>query len=146
MTFFERALNGISTQRSKSPAFSEHSEPRGDLKGPLGLNLLYAPSEPLVDLIFVHGLGGGSRKTWSKTTDPYHYWPKEWLPRDPAFQNVRVYSFGYVADWSEMKNSVLDINDFAHSLLGQIKDNPEMRRNEVRNEKSSKMRAMLIVL
>lgn len=146
VTLFERALNGLSTQRSKSPAFSEHSEPRGDLKGPLGLNLLHAPSQPLVDLIFVHGLGGGSRKTWSKTSDPYHYWPKEWLPRDPAFQNVRVYSFGYVADWSEMKNSVLNINDFAHSLLGQIKDNPEIRRDEVSNEKSFKMRAVLTLL
>lgn len=132
VTFLERALNGLSTQRSKSPAFAEHSEPREDFKGPLGLNLLHAPSKPLVDLIFVHGLGGGSRKTWSKTTDPYHYWPKEWLPRDPAFQNVRIYSFGYVADWSEMKNSVLEINDFARSLLGEIKDNPEMRRNETR--------------
>lgn len=146
VTFLERALNGLSTQRSKSPAVAEHLEPRGDLKGPLGLNLLHAPPEPLVDLIFVHGLGGGSKKTWSKTTDPYHYWPKEWLPRDPSFENVRIYSFGYVADWSEMKNSVLEISDFAQSLLGEINDNPEMRTYDVSNDKSSNANRVLMVL
>lgn len=98
-----------------------------------------------MDLIFVHGLGGGSRKTWSKTTDPYHYWPKEWLPSDPAFQNVRIYSFGYVADWSEMKNSVLEINDFAHSLLGEIMDSPEMRKDEVSNDESCNRKTVLTV-
>ena len=46
-----------------------------DPKGPLGLNLLYAPAEPLADFIFVHGLGGGSRKTWSKTTSVKDFWP-----------------------------------------------------------------------
>ena len=52
--------------------------------GPLGLNLLYAPSEPLIDFIFVHGLRGGSRKTWSKTKDVNHYWPQQWLPLEPS--------------------------------------------------------------
>ncbi|GIJ87379.1 hypothetical protein Asppvi_006285 [Aspergillus pseudoviridinutans] len=65
-----------------------------ELRGPLGLILLFSPEQPLIDLIFVHGLGGGSRKTWSKTASASHYWPKEWLPRDPAFKNVRVHSFG----------------------------------------------------
>lgn len=45
-----------------------------------------------------------------------------------------------------MKNSVLEINDFAHSLLGEIKDNPEMRRDEVSNEESSNMKTALTVL
>lgn len=106
---------------------------------------MHAPSEPLVDLIFVHGLGGGSRKTWSKTSDPYHYWPREWLPRDPAFQNVRIYSFGYAADWSERKNSVLEINDFANSLLGELNGDPDMRRDEVSNEQSSHTTRLLTV-
>jgi len=60
-----------------------------DARGPLGLNLLYSPSEPLIDFIFVHGLGGGSRKTWGKTSSVTRFWPQEWLPKDPAFKNVR---------------------------------------------------------
>ncbi|MCJ1378546.1 hypothetical protein MMC17_001645 [Xylographa soralifera] len=134
ISFLERALTGLSTQRSKhpsSPSIIEWTEPSDDLKGPLGLNLLYVPSEPFVDLIFVHGLGGGSRKTWAKTSNLYHYWPKEWLPRDPEFKHVRIHSFGYAAHWGERKSSILEINDFASSLLGEIKDNPDIRRDDV---------------
>ncbi|PYH69571.1 WD40 repeat domain-containing protein [Aspergillus vadensis CBS 113365] len=100
-----------------------------DFKGPLGLQLLRTVSEPLVDFIFIHGLGGGSRKTWSKSPDPYHYWPKEWLSQDPEFNSVRIYSFGYKADWAEKTASILNIHDFALSLLGEIKCNPDIRRS-----------------
>lgn len=136
-TFFEKALNGLSTQRSrsrsKSPSIVEQPETSDHTKGSLGLNLLYSPVEPLVDFVFVHGLGGGSRKTWSKTDNPYHYWPKEWLPRDPGFSSCRIYSFGYASDWSERRDRVLEISDFAASLLGEIKNDPGIRANEVRN-------------
>lgn len=127
----ERALHGLSAQRTDSTAVAERSELSEDSKGPLGLNLLYVPSEATVEFIFVHGLGGGSRKTWAKTSNPYHYWPKEWLSRDPDFYHVRVYSFGYVADWGEKKDSVLDIHDFAYSLLGEIKNAPQIGRDNV---------------
>ena len=135
INFLERALGGLSTQRVRhpsSPSTIEISEPAEDFKGPLGLNLLHAPSEPLIDFIFVHGLGGGSRKTWSKSPNPYHYWPKEWLPRDSDFRHVRIHSFGYAATWGEKKKSILDVNDFARSLLGEIRDDPTIRRDDVR--------------
>lgn len=127
----ERALNKSSTLRSSSTASAERLDYPEDIKGALGLNLLFSPTDPLAEFIFVHGLGGGSRKTWAKTTDPYHYWPREWLPKDPDFKHVRIHSFGYVADWGEKKDSILDVNDFAHSLLGEIKDNPDIRRDNV---------------
>ena len=98
-----------------------------DVHGPLGLSLLFEPSEPLVELVFVHGLKGGSRKTWSKSEDIYHYWPKEWLPRDPEFKNVRIHSFGYNADWGETRQSFLGIHDFGKALLGAIHDSPQIR-------------------
>jgi triacylglycerol esterase/lipase EstA (alpha/beta hydrolase family) len=95
-----------------------------DSKGPLGLNLLHSPSEPLVDFIFVHGLRGGSRKTWSKTGSATHYWPQEWLPKDPAFKNVRVHSFGYNSDWVRGKDNCLNIHHFGKSLLGEMSTSP----------------------
>lgn len=95
-----------------------------DPRGPLGLKLLHSPSEPLIDFIFVHGLGGGSRKTWSKTSSLSHYWPQEWLPKDPAFKNVRMHSFGYDSDWIKGKDNCLNIHHFGKSLLGEISTSP----------------------
>ncbi len=94
-----------------------------DARGPLGLNTLYDPSSPAIaDLVFVHGLGGGSRSTWTKSGDRSLYWPQEWLPHDPGFQDVRIHSFGYDSNWD--KESTLNLHDFAKSLLGSIQDCP----------------------
>jgi hypothetical protein len=104
-----------------------------DLKGPFGLTTLFNPSVTVVaDLIFVHGLGGGSRSTWAKSDDPSLYWPKEWLPKDTGFQDVRIHSFGYDSNWH--KESTLNVYDFAKSLLSSIQDCPLIPRDSsVRN-------------
>ncbi|MCJ1356771.1 MAG: hypothetical protein MMC33_006767 [Icmadophila ericetorum] len=96
------------------------------IKGPLGLNALYSPSEPLIDFVFVHGLGGGSRKTWSKTSSVTHYWPQYWLPKDPDFKNVRVHSYGYDSDWAKGKDNCLNIHHFGKSLLGELNTSPSL--------------------
>ncbi|KAK5125705.1 hypothetical protein LTR85_011979 [Meristemomyces frigidus] len=80
--------------------------------------------DTVAHLIFVHGLGGGSRKTWIKNADPSLFWPKEWLPHDTDFRDVRIHTFGYDSTWT--KNSVLDVGDFAKSLLEWIVDCPEV--------------------
>ncbi|KAI9682126.1 MAG: hypothetical protein M1817_000180 [Caeruleum heppii] len=90
------------------------------------MNLLHCPSEPLIDFIFVHGLGGGSRKTWSKTASVSHFWPQQWLPTDPAFENVRVHSFGYDSDWLKGGQNCLDIHHFGKSLLGELATSPHL--------------------
>ncbi|OQV04905.1 NACHT domain-containing protein [Cladophialophora immunda] len=95
-----------------------------DEKGPLGLNLLYAPSEPLIDLIFVHGLGGGSRKTWSRRPSISDYWPKEWLPKDAAFESVRIHSFGYNSDYVKSENDCWTTHRFGQSLLADLRTSP----------------------
>ena len=103
---------------------SNESESSDEVRGPLGLNLLHEPPEPLIDFIFVHGLRGGSRKTWSKTDNPGHFWPKTWLPTEPRFKNVRIYSFGYNSDWGERKGTTITIHDFGQALLGDIQNTP----------------------
>jgi len=86
----------------------------------LGLTLLHSPAEPLIDFIFVHGLGGGSVKTWRKDDDPFKFWPKAWIPQEPELNHVRTSTFGYPADWLSWKDSILNIHDFGRKLLGDL--------------------------
>ena len=117
-SFISRAL----PRRQRS---GEHFD---DGKGPLGLATLFDPINlAIADLVFVHGLGGGSRSTWTKSDSPSLYWPKEWLPQDHDFQDVRVHTFGYNSDWGN--ESILNIHDFAKALLGSLSDCPTMPRN-----------------
>lgn len=98
-------------------------------KGPLGITTLYDPGpdhSTVADLIFVHGLNGGSQSTWSKGNSPSLFWPQEWLPLDDGFQDTRIHTFGYASGIST--SSILNVRDFARSLLGAIKDNPLMNR------------------
>jgi hypothetical protein len=95
-----------------------------DARGSLGLKFSYSPSKPFIDFIFVHGLAGGSRKTWSRTSSVTHYWPQEWLAKDPAFKNVRVHNFGYDTDWAEGKDNCLNIHHIGKSLLGEMSTSP----------------------
>jgi hypothetical protein len=118
-SFFSRTLT---SRHSSGGDLSEST------KGPFGLNTLFEPSEPAIaDLIFVHGLAGGSQSTWTKSSDPSLFWPKEWLPQDAAFRDVRIHSFGYNSNWD--KESTLNVHDFAKSLLGSIQDCPVIPRD-----------------
>ncbi|KAJ5261335.1 hypothetical protein N7478_011930 [Penicillium angulare] len=91
-----------------------------DAKGPLGLDLLHSPAVPEVDFIFVHGLGGGSRKTWSKSSLDSHFWPKEWLAKDPAFKHVRIHSYGYEYENMKGRQDALNVDGIGKSLLAAI--------------------------
>jgi hypothetical protein len=94
---------------------------------------LHDPFDAIADLIFVHGLGGGSESTWTETQngalDPTLYWPERWLPYEDGFNDVRIHSFGYDSNWT--KESTLNIYDFAKSLLVAIMDSPTIvKRNQ----------------
>lgn len=96
-----------------------------DPKGPIGLTTLYEPTgEAALDLIFIHGLNGGSRSTWTKGEGPTYFWPQEWLPKDEAFQDVRIHTFGYDSGFG--RDSTLNVYDFSRSLLYSIKDAPNV--------------------
>ncbi|KAL9632534.1 MAG: hypothetical protein Q9204_003747 [Flavoplaca sp. TL-2023a] len=91
---------------------------------PLGLHVLSQPEDdhPIVDIIFVHGLGGTSQKTWSRNRDIQLFWPRQWLPLESGFEQARILSFGYNAHFaSSGRENVLDIADFAKDLLFGMK-------------------------
>jgi hypothetical protein len=122
VTLLERRFRGWGLRRRTS-------DPTDDVRGPLGLHLLHLSAEPLVDFIFVHGLRGGSIKTWRKGSDAKLFWPQNWLPLEPAFRNVSVHTFGYNADWGETKDSILNVHDFGVALLGEMKISPHIRNS-----------------
>lgn len=96
------------------------------MKGPLGLDIPLAlpDAAPIADLIFVHGLEGGSRKTLSFGPDPTLFWPKEWLPRESDIRDIRIHSFGYDSDYTKRRGSELNIYDFGKSLLAALQYSP----------------------
>lgn len=131
-----RNLSRAVTSTSTKSFLSRHLPRRGkeqhdDPKGPLGLTTLHEPDldEPVVaDIIFVHGLDGGSQSTWCKGNNPDLYWPQEWLPMDDAFHGVRIHTFGYPSVIT--RQSVLNIRDFAWSLLAAVNESPAISKTE----------------
>ena len=77
----------------------------------------------------MHGLRGGSVKTWRKQDDAQFFWPQRWLPFDPGLRDVRIHSFGYNSDWTDRKDSILNIHDFGRSLLGEMITSPDLRKD-----------------
>ena len=102
-------------------------------KGPLGLTTVHDPDPDqsvVADIVFVHGLNGGSQSTWCKGGKPCNFWPGEWLPSDEAFQDARIHSFGYPSALS--RESILNVTDFARSLLAAVNDSPAINSRVAR--------------
>ncbi|KAK4214235.1 hypothetical protein QBC37DRAFT_440338 [Rhypophila decipiens] len=85
----------------------------------LGLSTVHSHPEPVVDIIFVHGLGGKSRRTWSWQYDPQKFWPL-WLAEEVQLSKTRIFTFGYNADIAG-QTTPSNILDFARQLLFQMK-------------------------
>lgn len=97
------------------PAAS-HATFAGD---PIGLTAVWTPLRPIVDIIFVHGLGGTSGKTWYCNNDLGTFWPS-WLHEEQELSRARVHSFGYSASIAGSANAS-GIFDFARDLLFKMK-------------------------
>ncbi|ROW01913.1 hypothetical protein VMCG_05519 [Cytospora schulzeri] len=111
---------------SSSPAHARQrsQDRRSD---PLGLTVLYTPvEERTVDIIFIHGLGGTSLRTWCRDRDPELLWPKHWLPDEIDMSTARILTYGYHAHFSSKKEQTsLTLNDFANDLLFRMKYDEE---------------------
>ncbi|KAI1365444.1 hypothetical protein F5Y08DRAFT_338715 [Xylaria arbuscula] len=107
--FLSKTRLSVSHGRSPSPS------PSG-----LGLHVIHQPDQTSINVIFVHGLGGHSIKTWSKNHDPSLFWPQLWLPFEPGFENARIFTFGYDAAWRGAAKSVSNVTDFAKELLFEL--------------------------
>lgn len=110
-------ISPLSSYRHRSP------EPDRRLADTLGLQVIYQPSSAApIDIVFVHGLGGASSKTWSKYQDPHLFWPQQWLPLEPEICTARILSFGYNASFRPGgPRNIANIADFAKDLLFEMR-------------------------
>jgi hypothetical protein len=86
------------------------------------------PANP-IQIIFVHGLGGSKKETW--TDSKANFWPA-WLSDEDGLENVRVAMFGYKATFNILApNTNLSIPTFANQLLRKMEE-LSYRRGSVR--------------
>lgn len=114
----------------------EEEDDKEELQHKAGLRLLHSSPEPLIDLIFVHGLKGHPIKTWRESGKPRSLWPQYWLPLDSGFHHVNVHTFGYEAEVGT-GSSILNISDFGRTLLEEMRNSPYLRDNESVSSKES---------
>lgn len=88
-------------------------------KDPVGFIPVNLPHNPVVDIIFVHGLGGSAWRSWSWDHDLRHFWPP-WLALEPELSNARIYTFGYAAGIIGSSH-MMNILEFAKDLLLKMK-------------------------
>src|SRR5579859_3941401 len=103
-----------------APGSSTLQVPSDDTKDdfPYRLEVLYEPTiTPTVpvQIVFVHGLNGSKRETWTHSNK--QFWPA-WLHDEKGLENVRILTFGYNSSTNVLKpNTNLSIPSFANQLL-----------------------------
>jgi hypothetical protein len=120
----ESPVDAEGSSRATLPSHGRAPKHKG---GPLGLTVLFEPEGelPSADIVFVHGLRGGSEHTWSFNDDPKLFWPQEWLPNEPTIRSARISTFGYDSDYlAAGKKKGLSITDFARELLSSLRVSP----------------------
>ncbi|WP_175517982.1 esterase/lipase family protein [Thiothrix caldifontis] len=73
-----------------------------------------APQKKVLDVVFIHGLGGDAYTTWQADDDPKKFWPA-WLAED--IKNVGVWTVGYGASPTRWVEDEMPMQDRSFNLL-----------------------------
>lgn len=71
----------------------------------------------ILDVVFVHGLGGDKRETWQSDKDAESFWPA-WLSED--IPGIAVHTLGYDASPSVWLGHAMPLVDRAHHVLALL--------------------------
>jgi pimeloyl-ACP methyl ester carboxylesterase len=93
-----------------------------DQDGPIYLVPGSAKDDAAADIIFVHGLGGGSIATWHPDGKVADFFPA-WIADDKDLPKLRVYSVSYPAAPTAFVGTTMPIEDRAVNLLGSLENN-----------------------
>jgi len=114
------AVPGSSRQADSEATLGapKNGSPASKDRFPYRLEVLHEPTPPPphpAQIIFVHGLNGSKRRTWTQgKTD---FWPL-WLRDLKGLESVRIATFGYNSSTNILKpNTNLSIPIFAGQLL-----------------------------
>ncbi|KAJ1322975.1 ankyrin repeat domain-containing protein 50 [Microdochium nivale] len=130
------------TQQIEAP-IDENLPKRGNQIGCYTVHQASVETSPVADIVFVHGLTGGSHNTWCRQTSTGDvYWPQDLLPKEQNMPNVRILTFGYNAEvlgnfWKPAvsNNSVMH---HAENLVGWV--------TQVREQSDSLERPLVFVM
>lgn len=139
--FFESKtslIRRISTfgSKSRSSSISELAslssvQTNQDTQFPSGVKVLYEPQDPIVDVVFVHGLTGDRERTWTYPGNGV-CWPRDILPQH--LPHARILTFGYDAYVVRARDQVASIdiahhaNDFLNCLANERMDSRSAKR------------------
>jgi hypothetical protein len=74
-------------------------------------------SDRIADVVFVHGLNGDARSTWTNPTSKNGFWP-DWLGAD--FQNVGVWSLSYDVKSTSWMGDTMVLDKRATNILDRL--------------------------
>lgn len=99
-----------------------------------GLTQVYAPTGGgKVDIVFVHGLNGHPKKTWTAEKSQT-FWPLQLLPPILAEQRARILVYGYDATVTSFTDGVSKdkIHNHAENLVAALSANRRIRNAKER--------------
>jgi hypothetical protein len=76
------------------------------------------PPDAVLDVVFLHGLDGDARRTWS-SEDPASFWPL-WLAEEVA--GAAVWTIGYSAWSSGWRGRSMSVPDRALNLMALLQN------------------------
>lgn len=90
-----------------------------ELNDPLGLTAVAGTEhgDRIGDVIFVHGLGGGSQTTWAAGADPTKFLPA-WFARE--FPRLGFWTLGYGTAISSWKERTMPLADLGNQVLEEL--------------------------
>jgi len=90
-------MSWFSKKSPKQAALTATEEMEGaSTKGTYGLEVCHDNPNAVADIIFVHGLTGNRKNTWTHKGNDKIFWPGDLLPQE--LPSVRVMTYGYDAD------------------------------------------------